>query len=230
MDRLRDRISSPDALTARAAELLSAMPPLDTGRLRPPGLPEAIPRRVAARRIRMGTGVAVLLGTVVAAAATVHSWPSSRVAPAPAALQADTPSPGSRPASRSLRPPTAAPTDPDPIVQAPEPSRASAIGPGPKAAQRDVNVAEDESTLMLRAVRALRREGDPARAEALAEQVLARFPHGEQVEEAMALVMEAASARGDIPAAQRAASAYLARFRSGRFADRAQRILASPAK
>jgi hypothetical protein len=46
----------------------------------------------------------------------------------------------------------------------------------------------------------------------------------------MALVMEAASARGDAPDAQRAAASYLDRYPSGRFVDRAQRILASPAK
>lgn len=203
------------------------MPPLDTSRLRPPGLPEAAARRVPALRLRMATGVAVLLGTVVAAAATVRSWPRSHVTQSPPALQADTPSPGPRPTSQSIPLQAQAPdtTTKTPIEEAPTPA-----GPTPKASQREPGAVEDESTLMLRAVRALRREGDPARAQALAEQSLARFPHGEQAEEAMALVMEAASARGDVPAAQRAASAYLARFQSGRFADRAQRIVASPAK
>jgi outer membrane PBP1 activator LpoA protein len=102
--------------------------------------------------------------------------------------------------------------------------------PTASKAQRDTGVVDDESTLIVRAVRALRHEGDPARAQALAEQSLARFPHGAQIEEAMALVMESAFARGDAAGAQRAASAYLDRFRSGRFADRAQRILASPAR
>jgi hypothetical protein len=99
-----------------------------------------------------------------------------------------------------------------------------------RAPQREIGTVEDESTLIVRAVRALRRDGEPARAQALAEQSLAKFPHGAQVEEAMALVMEAASARGDAPDAQRAAASYLDRYPSGRFVDRAQRILASPAK
>jgi hypothetical protein len=83
---------------------------------------------------------------------------------------------------------------------------------------------------MVSALRALRREGDPARAQSLAEEALQKFPHGAQAEEAMALIMEAASARGDASGAQQAASAYLARFGSGRFADRARRILVSRAK
>jgi hypothetical protein len=103
------------------------------------------------------------------------------------------------------------------------------MGSGPAVSQREV-VVDDESTLMVRAVRALRRDGDPARAQTLAAQALQRFPHGAQAEEAMALIMEAASARGDTSGAQHAASAYLARFGSGRFADRARRILVSPAK
>jgi hypothetical protein len=81
---------------------------------------------------------------------------------------------------------------------------------------------------MVRAVRALRRDGDPKRAQDLAEQALLQFPHGVQVEEAMALVMEAASARGDSAGARRAAQTYIDRFHAGRFADRAQRILSSP--
>jgi hypothetical protein len=97
-----------------------------------------------------------------------------------------------------------------------EPS-AAAVGP-----------VEDESALVVAGVRALRRDGDPTRAQALAEEALQRYPHGAQVEEAMALAMEAMSARGDLPGARRAAQRYLASFRAGRFADRAARILAAP--
>jgi hypothetical protein len=126
-----------------------------------------------------------------------------------------------------------APVAPEPgrrwALATPEPLPPLPLGPGPAVSQREVAV-EDESTLMVSAVRALRREGDPARAQALAQQALQRFPHGAQAEEAMALIMEAASARGDASGAQQAAAAYLARFGSGRFADRARRILVSRAK
>jgi hypothetical protein len=57
---------------------------------------------------------------------------------------------------------------------------------------------------------------------------LQRYPHGQQIEEAMALAMEAASERGDLSDARRAAERYLSSFRAGRFADRALRILATP--
>ena len=78
---------------------------------------------------------------------------------------------------------------------------------------------------MLDAVRALRRDRDPVRALALAESALDRYPHGAQVEEAMALGMEAANAAGDGATAHRLAERYLATFRSGRFTDRAQQIV-----
>ncbi len=246
MERLRDQTSSPDAVTARAAELLSAMPPLDVGRLRQRPLPDLVPRR-APVRLRMGMVLALMLGTVVAAAATVRTWPLRHATESPAAAP---PPESTTSSSRGVSSPfvVASPSSttdvtadpvaeiaaaasagalPGPAMDVPEPARGPSMGPGSKGSQRDTGAVEDESTLMVRAVRALRREGDPARAQALAEQALQRFPHGAQAEEAMALIMEAASARGDASGAQRAASAYLARFRAGRFVDRAQRILAS---
>jgi hypothetical protein len=81
---------------------------------------------------------------------------------------------------------------------------------------------------MIDAVRALRRDRDPARALALAEFAMDRYPHGAQVEEAMALGMEAAKAAGDGAAARRLAERYLATFRMGHFADRAQQIISAP--
>lgn len=250
MQRLRDQTSSSDPVMMRAAELLSSMPPLDTSQLRRRVLPSAVGRRAAVVGLRPGLVLAVTLGTVVAAAATMHTWPHV-LDRAPGSLSG---------------PPAQAPVSP---VSAPSPARGSAfVAPPPadvptyvvndvsgaesasggsepshaltkapvsnapvrKVAQGDTSAAPDESTLIVRAVRALRRDGDPTRAEAFAAQSLQRFPHGAQVEEAMDLVMESAFARGDVPEAQRAASAYLDRFRSGRFADRAQRILAPPTR
>jgi hypothetical protein len=249
MQRLRDQTSSEDPVTARAAELLSAMPPLDTSKLRPRTLPRAVGRRLAGVRIRSVAAFAVTSVTVAAAAATMHAWPLSRAASGLWGTATEATSPisppsfetsGSSGTARLVPPPSPVdvPRDVAPArsaVQGSSPPRATAKTPASslqvsKAAPREMAVVEDESTLIVRAVRALRREGDPARAQTLAEQALVRFPHGAQVEEAMALVMESASARGDAGGAQRAASAYLDRFRYGRFADRAQRILASPAR
>jgi hypothetical protein len=247
MDRLRDQRSSPDALTARAAQLLSAMPPLDTtSRLRPPELPDPGKRRTPAARIPAPLVLAVILASVAAAAATVRTWPvhhgearGPTDAPQVVAASAPVASPTARaiagPMSQVEAPGTgvvalAAP-EPSPrlALATPEPSALSSVRPGPAVSPREA-VVEDESTLMVSALRALRREGDAARAQSLAEEALQKFPHGAQAEEAMALIMEAASARGDASDAQQAASAYLARFGAGRFADRARRILVSRAK
>ncbi len=235
MERLRDQARSGDRVIARAAELLSSVPPIASTR-RPPPLREPAVRRGPPLQFRMAFVVAVLLLTAAAAAATMRVWPMYRVAPG----AAPPPAPASdlrQPESKSHAFAGSAPlvaaeggavavedTTPDTTRALP----AQASRPPSTTANAQAPPAEDESTLMVRAVRALRREGDPARAQALAEQALARFPAGAQTEEAMALVMEAASDRGDVSSARRAASAYLARFPSGRFVDRAARILGSP--
>jgi len=101
----------------------------------------------------------------------------------------------------------------------------------PHAALGDAThgTADGESSLMVDAVRALRRDRDPARALALAQLALDRYPHGAQVEEATAIGMEAANAEGDSTTARRLAERYLTNFRSGRFADRALQIV-SPSR
>jgi hypothetical protein len=247
MDRLRDQTSSPDALTARAAQLLSAMPPLDTtSRLRPSELPDPGKRRVRAARIPAPLVLAVILASVAAAAATVRTWPvrhSETRHPTGAPQLVAASAPASSPTAKAIARPmsqveatgddVAAPVAPESgqrvALATPELSPLPSVRPGPAVSPREA-VVEDESTLMVSSLRALRREGDPARAQSLAEEALQKFPHGAQAEEAMALIMEAASARGDASGAQQAASAYLARFGSGRFADRARRILVPRAK
>ena len=73
-----------------------------------------------------------------------------------------------------------------------------------------------ETALVVAAVRALRREHDPARAGLLLDDYLHRYPSGVLAEEALALAIEAASARGDARAAT-FARVYLARYPQGRF-------------
>jgi hypothetical protein len=84
---------------------------------------------------------------------------------------------------------------------------------------------KDEPTLVATAMRALRRDHDPARAARLLDDYLVRWPDGALVEEALALGIEAARARGDARESTLAAE-YLRRFPSGRFADAARRALA----
>jgi hypothetical protein len=73
-----------------------------------------------------------------------------------------------------------------------------------------------ETVLVMAAVRALRRERDPARAGVLLDDYLRRYPNGVLAEEALALAIEAASARGDVRAAALART-YLQRYPQGRF-------------
>jgi hypothetical protein len=73
-----------------------------------------------------------------------------------------------------------------------------------------------ETILIMTAVRALRREHDPARAGSLLDEYLFRYPKGVLREEALALAIEAASARGDARAAA-LAHVYLRRYPQGRF-------------
>jgi len=243
MHRLRDQTSSPDPLTARAAQLLAAMPPLDVDRLRAatPRPPERAPSRVAVR-LRPALALAVTLGSVAAAAATLHRVGPARVARgAPVSSPAPSPEPRLATADRAAGRPAAEPPAPPPAVgeaverpAAPHPAAASPRAAWPAESSRPAAKdharpgagasIDDESALVVGAVRALRRDGDPARAQQLAEQALQRYPRGVQVEEAMDVAMEAASARGDTAAARRAAGAYLERFPSGRFAERARRI------
>jgi hypothetical protein len=82
------------------------------------------------------------------------------------------------------------------------------------------------SELVVRAVRALRREGDPALAARLLDTYRARraLGSGPLGEEVLALQIEAAVANAD-PRATRFAREYLTRYPAGRYADIARRAL-----
>ncbi len=231
MQRLRDQTDSRDPALARAAELLSAMPPIDATRVRPGRIPLLTESHGGAPAgLRFALVAALTLGSVVAAAATARRVGLLHFSPDVADLgPASTPAPAPIPAP--VRHAQAAPAAP---VEAPvaAPARSASPAPARRATvepQREPSAnpspGSGESVLMVQAVRALRRDGDAARAQALAEEALRRYPRGSQVEEAMVLAMEAAAARGDDASAQRAAERYLARFPSGRFADRARHVL-----
>jgi hypothetical protein len=245
MQRLREQTSSPDPMMARAAALLSSMQPLDVDRLSRRPLPPAdARRRRLAGPVRTTLALAMTLGTVGAAAATLHraGWLGGlrvleQPAPPPTAdkVRSAPSEHGKRGGLGETPGPSAAPQPPAQVA----PLRITSAQPAPRSVAAPVQAPgasrerspfanEDESALIVDAVRALRRDGDPVRAQSLAEEALHRYPHGAQVEEAMALAMEAAAARGDVSGARRAAERYKENFRSGRFADRAQRILAMP--
>jgi hypothetical protein len=80
---------------------------------------------------------------------------------------------------------------------------------------------------MLEAMQA-RRAGDMARVARLLDDYRSKYPDGDLQEEALALSIEAAIARGD-DNARRFAAQYLKRYPNGRFREQAERALkASP--
>jgi hypothetical protein len=235
MQRLRDQVNSPDATTARAAELLAAVRPLDPNQVRgwahPWNLARMSRRRAPVGRLRLAVTGALTFASLAAAAATAHRAGWFGHAPVPVSPP-DGPVAVAGPIAHAVvaRPP-GAPSAAEAVAPS-EPNGGDVVAPAPRRLPPEAQPRETvaagtsaESVLMVQAVRALRRDGDPARAQALAEEALRRYPKGAQVEEAMVLAMEAASARGDRSGAHRAAVRYLERYPAGRFADRAQRVV-----
>jgi hypothetical protein len=83
--------------------------------------------------------------------------------------------------------------------------------------------AGEDPSQVAEAVRALRKEGDPARAQRLLDQYLRSNPRGALAEDALALSIEASAARKD-PRAAEYARRYLARYPQGRFRSLAERV------
>lgn len=86
----------------------------------------------------------------------------------------------------------------------------------------------DETAPVLAAMRALRRDHNPARARALLESYLSEHPNGSLAEEALAMSIEAAVARQDLLDAHRLAERYLSTYPHGPFHVMATRTLADP--
>lgn len=74
----------------------------------------------------------------------------------------------------------------------------------------------EDTGLVFDAMRALRQEGQPARAASLLDEYLRRHPGGGLAEEALALSVEAAVARRD-PRARELSAAYMNRYPTGHF-------------
>lgn len=107
----------------------------------------------------------------------------------------------------------------------PDPSSEPDPGSGPDSQpQPPVQPVATDSELVHRAVKALRRDGDPALAARLLAERRARDPGGPLAEEALSLQIEAALAQGD-PRGQALAREYLARYPSGRYVAIARRAL-----
>lgn len=256
MQRLREQVDSMDPAVRRAARILSSAAPLDADRFWNIQFPAHRSYRPGLPSLRAMALGAMTMGTFAASAAVIPRfhvgnvpWAASRAVARPRA--------NSAPVADSSAPRDVAP-GPDAVVRepavavpnedAPTAVRVPAVGCAPSVVKTEAhspaarvahppakgapaegnNQADGESSLIVDAVRALRRDRDPARALSLAELAMDRYPQGAQAEEAMALGMEAASAAGDDAAARKLAERYLASFRGGPFADRALQFVAAP--
>jgi hypothetical protein len=226
MKRLRDTDGG-EPLSRRGAELLRSTPPapddpevrarvwreIETSRsTKRRGIPIWIPR------LALVAIVALVAGT--AGAVITHRW--MRPKPDAADVPAQTTPP--HPLAEKARPIAALPP-----VEELAADRSPSPNPGPKAAARSTPkkvtvvpppataAAARERTEVLDALVALRRQHDAVRAGTMLGRYLSAHPHGSLREEALALAIEAADARGDRPGAAQLAQLYQQEFPAGRF-------------
>lgn len=146
------------------------------------------------------------------AAAIAKRAPNGKLAP-PSAL-----------ASPSVEPVVpVVPAAVEPSASATPVPAASVPRPTPKNGRARAESSED-ATHVVEAIQALRTEGDPARAQALLNDYLKANPRGALSGDALALSIEAASARHD-PRAAEYARRYLASYPKGKYRDLAKRAL-----
>jgi hypothetical protein len=166
---------------------------------------------------------------------TPGSIPSPPAQPAPVAppstaesqLQPEA-TPSDRAARESDRPPPKSPPAKRRGAIARETTTSQGLanaGDDPNPLPRPVEGGEDP-TPVVRAIRALRSERNPAQAEQLLQQYLRTHPHGALAEDALALLIETASALRNASAAERA-TRYLELYPNGRYRATARRVLST---
>jgi hypothetical protein len=179
-------------------------------------------------RVLKGALIAALLGATATAAAVSGGWVEELLADAdtPGLEQVTAPLPAPLPARASKPPPQAPPETEEPQSEAtPPPPAATQRKPNAKAAERSRRKSEEDATELLDAMRALRAERDPVRAQGLLDEYMKSHPNGVLSEDALALSIEAAAARRD-PKAKDHARRYLAKFPNGKYVSLATRALA----
>jgi hypothetical protein len=117
------------------------------------------------------------------------------------------------------------PAPPEPVADADAHREPAPVAPPSLKRNVDKPRPGEDPTQVAEAVRALRKQGDFARAQALLDHYLKNNPRGALAEDALALSIEAAAARKD-PRAADYARRYLARYPNGRFRAVAERALA----
>lgn len=149
---------------------------------------------------------------------TLRPRPAARNASSQPTLAPASPVVQTAPTTEVLAPPR------DPENVAPHRAASANHRPSTKKARAHTPHTEDP-TRVAEALRALRKEGDANRAQALLTEYMKDNPKGALSEEALALAIEAAHARKD-PIAKTYARRYLNRYPAGRHRPLAQRVLA----
>lgn len=232
MNRLRD-MDGDEPLSRRGSELLrsvaSTAPAAPVTEMkqrvwRSLHAPAAAPRRLPIFMLKLAIVALVALGAGTAGAVIAQRWQrwqrgivprfhSQGVAGAPARPERMIPTRPTAPTPQVAPGPVEEPTVETPL---PKPAARPTVRRVASAAPSAAAVAR-ERTEVLDALVALRREHDPARAGTLLARYLSAHPRGAMREEALALAIEAADARGDRAAAAQLAQAYQAEFPAGRF-------------
>jgi hypothetical protein len=151
------------------------------------------------------------------------------VPPAPVVAEAQpasrSRSPRATPAERRRSPVPREPAGAMAPVAAPEAAPVPASDPVENTEARVAAAPPEEAALVLAGLRALRRQHDPTQAGVLLARYLNRFPQGVLAQEALAIAIEAAQARGDRQTAAQLAARYLERFPAGRFVHLARKTV-----
>jgi hypothetical protein len=240
MERLKDGHFALASLEADASELLRATEPYQVPavlkrnvRVR---LVEAAPQRRGVLLLRMAIVAGVLGVVAVSFAAVGHVLQKHTASTAPSVPNAVTSSRVSMSAqsgpersdvpapSPALVAPSAS-TDLDLTSRAAADARAEVHADARRDVTRDA-APVNEASLVYETAHALKNEGDPARAGRILDDYFKRYPHGALAEEAQALAIDIAVARGDARA-KTLANRYLAQFPNGHFRAKAERVLAA---
>jgi hypothetical protein len=222
MKRLRE-LEPDDRLIARAHELIDAVGPTVPSEVRLRRVRRALDqpvgpsRRVWVLRVALALAIAGVGASALAFSGVFSAAPSPQ-----GALTAPAVAPPLRHAPARPSMPVAGPAEPD---------EETVVAPTPRVTPRTrrseppgAPVGASDVARIHEAAKALRADGDPARALQLLES--SEKVAGPLAEEALALRIEAANASHD-PRAKSLAQSYLSRYPAGRYGELARRTLAA---
>jgi hypothetical protein len=222
MRRIIDEEHSQGSPEHALAELVRATPRLESAPFQKQRILAGVTRSASAKRRgpwpAIATAVSILAGATLAAAAVGHFRAPPRPAPSVASTAASVVPVPAPPRVETPSEVSAADTADHGLDLPPTPT-ANTTPERPSARLRATAPFKDgeDPAPVLEGIRALRYNGDPARAGVLLAQYLKAHPHGVLAEDASALSIEAALARHDTRAAAELSRRYLAQFPSGRY-------------